>query len=137
MHLVSDICVETGMNDEDLRLILSDVRLDWATCLEITDAERELILRASRAKLTGDSSITPINPMEMPVETQQKLVHSASQVLNTRLMLAIAEEITLLDAIDQAKNQVIINNRENRKRELTQALGSDWSHAKQQYLDSL
>ena len=137
MHLVSDVCIESGLDNEDLRLILSDTRLDWADCEKISDAERELILNSSRAKLTGTTDITPVNPNEMPVETQQKIVQSASQVLNARLVLAIAEEIQIFDAIDQVKNQIIINNRENRKRELAQALGNDWRNAKSEYLDSL
>lgn len=49
MHLVSDVCKEANLSNEDLRLILSDSRLDWADCSEITDAERSLILRSKSA----------------------------------------------------------------------------------------
>jgi len=137
MNSISNICNETGLSTDDIRLILMDIREDWATCLEITDAERELILDSSRAKLNGDSTITPVDPNQLPIETQQKLVQSAAQVLNTRLMLAIAEEIQIFDAIDQVKNQVILANHQNRQKELAQAISVDWRDSKEQYLDTL
>jgi len=91
MHLVSDVCKEANLSNEDLRLILSDSRLDWADCSEITDAERSLILRSKSAALNGSTDITPVDPNAMPVEVQQKLVQTAGQVLNKSLVLALAE----------------------------------------------
>ncbi|GEM_PF-2480013 len=137
MHAIADLVNESGLSIDDIRLILMDVRSDWESCETVTAAERELILNASRAKLIGESSITPVDPGRMPIQDQQKIVQSASQVLGTRLVLALAEEIAILDAIEEAKNRVIIANHQNRQRELTQALGSSWRDRKVQHLDTL
>lgn len=134
---INDVIRESGLSIDDIRLILMENRPDWEICTEITAAERDIILGASKAKLTGATTITPVNPSEMSLNDQQKMIETASQVLNTKLMLALAEEIAILDAVEVAKNQIILSNRQARQLELAQVINQDWKEAKTKLLDGL
>lgn len=125
MHSLSDICKETGLALDDVRLILADVRQDWATTESVTEPEYQLIkesVRTVNSALPEGSAIAPAPVEEMPIAMQEQLINNASQVLNFPLALQIHQEIKMVEALQIAKNQVILGIVEQKRLELDNAL---------------
>ncbi len=125
MILINDVCANTGLNVDEVRMILSDTRNDWDSCQEITDAEFSLIqqsVKTVNSALPEGSAIAPLNPEEMALPLQQKLVENASKILGFQLSLQIMQEVKMVDALTSAKNQAILAITEQKRRELNNAL---------------
>ena len=125
MFMIDDVCTSTGLNTDEVRMILADVRDDWDSCKEISDSEYSLIeqsIKNVNAALPEGSAIAPVNPQEMALPLQQKLVDNASQVLGFPLALQIMQEVQMIDALTSAKNQAILAITEQKRRELNNAL---------------
>lgn len=117
MQSISDICNETGLTADDVRLILSDLRPDWETTETITHNEADLIRQSAHAALPGSNGeIVPVADMDFT--QQQQLIDNASQVLNSPLVLAVARELKNLDSLHQVKNAIALNIIEKRQAEL-------------------
>ena len=130
MQLLTDICNETGLNLDDARLILINVREDWAIAEEVTDSEADLIRQSVRAALPeSNGEITPV--ADMSIEMQERLIDNASQVLNSPLVLAAMQEIKAIDTLAQVKNAIAINIIDRRQAELDAAI-KERSEARQQ-----
>jgi hypothetical protein len=136
MQLLSDICNDTGLNIEDARLILIDVRPDWETTNTITDNEAELIRQSARAALpSGNGEIAPVAGMD--INHQQRLIDNASQVLGSPLVLAVMQEIKMVDALHEVKNTVILNAIDQRQAELDAAIKQRSDVRQQAYMTAL
>lgn len=126
MISIDDVCVSTGLNLDEVRMILSDTRGDWDTCKEISKSEFNLIQQSvqtvNAALPEGGSAITPVNPEEMSLPLQQKLVDNASQILEFPLAMQISQEIQMVQVLQDAKNKVILAITEQKRQELNNAL---------------
>ena len=130
MQSLTYICNETGLNIDDARLILINVREDWATAEQVTDGEAELIRQSVRAALPeSNGSITPITGMD--IHQQEQLIDNASQVLGFPLVLAAMQEIKAIDTLHQVKNVIALNTIDRRQGELDEAI-KQRSEARQQ-----
>jgi hypothetical protein len=130
MQSLTHICNETGLNIDDARLILINVREDWATAERVTDGEAELIRQSSRAALPGgNGQITPVAGMS--IDQQKELINNASQVLGFPLVLAAMQEIKAIDTLEQVKNAIALNTIDRRQAELDAAI-KQRSEARQQ-----
>ncbi|MEO0685441.1 MAG: hypothetical protein AAFV71_14635 [Cyanobacteria bacterium J06633_8] len=128
MQLLNDICNETGLTIDDARIVLMDVREDWATTDSVTDGEASLIKQATQSALppsdesTDDTTCgesTEIQPVtDMPIEKQQTLIDNVSQILGHQMVLSVQRRIEMVDAIDKLTNQVILSNRETNQKQL-------------------
>ncbi|MDF5721525.1 MAG: hypothetical protein PUP91_13800 [Rhizonema sp. PD37] len=125
MFLIDHVCLKTGLNTDEVRMILADVRDDWDSCKEISDSEYSLIEQSVQninTALPEGRAITPVNPEEMALPLQQKLVENASEVLGFPLALQIHQEIQMIDALTTAKNRAILGIVESKRLELNNAL---------------
>ncbi|MDF5715041.1 MAG: hypothetical protein PUP93_14450 [Rhizonema sp. NSF051] len=125
MHLIADICKETGLTLDDVQCLLMDVRADWATTETVTDSEYSLIqqsVQTVNSALPEGSAIAPVDPEQMALPLQQKLVQNASQILGFPLAIAVMQEIEMVDALTSAKNRAILAITEEKRRQLNNAL---------------
>ena len=125
MYSINDASESTGLKVDEIRLILADVRGDWDTCKEITEAEFALIqqsVQTVNAALPSGREIVPVPVEQMPLQQQQQLVDNASQVLGFPLALAAIQEIKMVEALQAAKNQAILGIMEQKRSELNQFL---------------
>ena len=130
MQSLTHICKETGLNIDDARLILINIREDWATTEQVTDSEASLIKESTRAALPGGSGqITPV--ADMGIDQQERLIDNASQVLGFPLVLAAMQEIKAIDTLEQVKNAIALNTIDRRQAELDEAI-KQRSEARQQ-----
>lgn len=130
MQVLIDICNETGLSLDDARLILINIREDWATTDSVTDSEADLIRQSCHAALPeSNGKITPV--ADMTIEQQEQLINNASQVLGMPLILAVAQEIKALDTLHQVKNAIALNTIDRRQAELDAAI-KERSEARQQ-----
>jgi tetrahydromethanopterin S-methyltransferase subunit H len=136
MQLLSNICDETGLNIEDARLILIDVRPDWESTVEVSNSEAELIRQSARAALpSGNGEIAPVTGMD--IDHQQRLIDNASQVLGSPLVLAAMQEIKMVDALHEVKNTVILNTIDRRQAELEIAIKERSGVRQQAYMTAI
>lgn len=130
MQLLIDICNQTGLTVDDVRLILADIRPDWAIAEQVTDSEAELIKQSAYAALPESSGeITPV--ADMDITQQEQLISNASQVLNFPLVLAAMQEIKAIDTLHSIKNAIALNTIDRRQAELDAAI-RDRSRIRQQ-----
>ena len=130
MQSLTHICNQTGLNIDDARLILINVREDWSSAEQITDGEADLIRQSVRAALPeSNGSITPV--ADMSIDQQERLIDNASQVLGFPLVLAAMQEIKAIDTLHQVKNAIALNTIDRRQAELDAAI-KQRSEARQQ-----
>lgn len=130
MQSLTHICNETGLNIDDARLILINIREDWAITEQVTDGEAELIKQSTRAALPeSNGEITPV--ADMSIDQQERLIDNASQVLGFPLVLAAMQEIKAIDTLEQVKNAIALNVIDKRQAELDLAI-KERSEARQQ-----
>lgn len=119
---ITEVAKEFGKIVDDIRILFSEVRSDWDTFKELTEAEYEFVKKTWEAVENNQLVITASDPGEIPLADQEKIVMSASQILGQKLTLSIHREIALNDALQTIKNQVIISNTINSQRILAQQL---------------
>ncbi|MEM7578289.1 MAG: hypothetical protein AAF316_00295 [Cyanobacteria bacterium P01_A01_bin.80] len=119
------LTAQTGLNEDEIRMILMEVREDWETTETVTQSEADLIIQSTKAALPGsdDTGITPVN--NLPVQQQQAIVNAASQVLGEDLILALDEKVQIFDAAERLTNEIILNNIEHNRRTLTNTIKQD------------
>ncbi|BAZ71408.1 hypothetical protein NIES4106_62050 (plasmid) [Fischerella sp. NIES-4106] len=144
---IAAACSELNTTEQSFRLALADIRDDFDTCEFTTQQELGMVREKLQTKAlpTMEEQIESTEePTEQPeqqpeentnlpaVQDQQLPTQPPQQQQNSGLSLqemlvkAASEEIQILDAIQQAKNQVIVNNYLARKSELTEAINQDW-----------
>lgn len=136
MQSLTDICNETNLTADDVRLILSDLRPDWETTETITHNEADLIRQSVRAALPeSNGEITPVADMDLT--QQEQLINNASQVLNSALVLAVAQEIKAIDTLHQVKNAIALNVIDRRQGELDAAIQQRSESRQQAYVTAI
>ncbi|MBW4504858.1 MAG: hypothetical protein KME57_36280 [Scytonema hyalinum WJT4-NPBG1] len=123
MYFINDVASELSLSIDEIRMILMDVRPDWESCDRINDAEYVLIKQSAQAALpSGNTSITPVSPEQMPLDQQEQLVNNASQVLGFPLAIAVLQEIRMVEALQTAKNHAVLSVIRAKREELNQEL---------------
>lgn len=136
MQLLSDICEETGLSIDDVHLILSDIRPDWATATKISNAEAQLIKDSVRAALPeGKAEIAQVPRMSL--DKQKQLIENASQVLGLPLVLLAKQEIKMIEALQEVKNTVILNTIDRKQEELNNAIYARQQSNQQAYMTAI
>jgi predicted component of viral defense system (DUF524 family) len=107
---------ELGLTVDNIRLILSETNKNWDSIKELTDAEFEIIQKLVSAKQLGSGSIEHI--ANMPLEVQQTITITASDVLEHQLKLSIVETLQYHEALAEVENQAILHIRNQKKKEL-------------------
>lgn len=121
MQLLFEVCREIGIGIDDARMCLMDIRPDWETTDTCSTSEADLIRQSVHAALPESSGeITPVPDMDLT--QQEQLINNASQVLNSPLVLAVAQEIKAIDTLHQIKNAIALNVIDRRQGELDAAI---------------
>lgn len=133
---IFDICDETGLSLDDVRLILSDFRADWAATEQVSAPEAEIIRRCARAALPkSNGEITPVADMDLT--QQEQLINNASQILGSPLVLAAMQEVKAIDTLHQVKNAIALNIIDCRQAELDEAINQRSEARQQAYVTAI
>lgn len=84
----------------------------------------------------------PQNAPIVPSDSQQLKINTQSPIPNSltlidQLVRQAGQEIELVDAIAEVKNQLILNNLAVRDAELAEGINQHWQHQKQGYLGAI
>ncbi|MEM7712361.1 MAG: hypothetical protein AAF349_02000 [Cyanobacteria bacterium P01_A01_bin.68] len=134
--LLSQLCTELELKEDDARMILADVRDDFADCEDVTNEEAKLIRNSIKAALPGGTGEVPLEP-GLEVSTQRTLVSNVSQVLGIPLFLAIEAELNAIATIEDVKNHLILNTLDQKQAELDQAIRKRSASRQQGYYTAL
>ncbi|HYX18977.1 MAG TPA: hypothetical protein VE944_32425 [Nostoc sp.] len=156
---IHDACIKYMATEQSLRLALSNIRPDdFDTAKAISELDLEAIApyfqpKQTQLPETARNIETPVqteqtteqqqNALSLP--QQQQHLTSATQSPNNHAQLTLIDqlakqaeqEIQLVDAIAQVKNQIILNNLAVRTSELTEQINQHWLNQKQGYLGSI
>ncbi|MBE8968691.1 hypothetical protein IQ277_21455 [Nostocales cyanobacterium LEGE 12452] len=156
---IHDACLKYMTTEQGLRLALSHVRPDdFDTVKAVSELDLEAIASHFQPKNTLElPEIPETSPQQtsepateqpqnaLSVPQQQQHLTSATQSPSNHAQLTLidqlakqaGQEIELVDAISQVKNQLILNNLAVRDAELTEQLNQHWLNQKQGYLGSI
>ncbi|OYD93113.1 hypothetical protein CDG76_20685 [Nostoc sp. 'Peltigera membranacea cyanobiont' 210A] len=151
--------------EQSLRLALSHVRPDdFDTVKAVSEADLEAIASHFQPQLSTVASNTselpensktlseelpepateqPQNTLSQPQQHQQLASPAQFPISNGQLTLIdqltrqAGQEIELVDAIAQVKNQLILNNLAVRDAELAEGINQRWQYQKQEYLGAI
>lgn len=136
MVTIVDICSQTNLSSDDVRLILSDIREDWEYTETVTPSEADLIKQSARAALSDSSTeITPV--ADMPLEKQNALINNASQVLGQQLIFGVQQRVEMADAVDKLTNQIILNNRLINQQDLAAQMAMQDESVKAEFMQAI
>ncbi|MHC5915877.1 MAG: hypothetical protein ACYTXE_33880 [Nostoc sp.] len=138
--------------EQSLRLALSHVRPDdFDTVKAVSELDLEAIASHFQPQLPENSPQQEIEPateqsqnaLSLPQQQQHLTAPTQSPIPNAQLTLIdqlakqAGQEIELVDAIAQVKNQLILNNLAVRNAELAEGINQQWQHQKQGYLGAI
>ncbi len=162
---IHDACLKYMTTEQSLRLALSHVRPDdFDTLKAVSEADLEAIASHFQPKLSTVASNTSELPensetlseelpepateqsqktLSLPQQQQYLTTPTQSSTSNVQLTLIhqlarqAEQEIELVDAIAQVKNQLILNNLAVRDAELAEGINQRWQYQKQEYLGAI
>jgi DNA mismatch repair ATPase MutL len=162
---IYDACLRYMTTEQSLRLALSHVRPDdFDTVKAVSELDLEAIASHFQPKLPEVASSTSELPENSQNLTQQASEPATEQPQNTlsltqqqqhltaptqspsnhaqltlidQLAKQAGQEIELVDALAQVKNQLILNNLAVRDAELAEGINQHWQHQKQGYLGAI
>ncbi|MCC5611060.1 hypothetical protein LC612_30995 [Nostoc sp. CHAB 5834] len=155
---IYDACLKYMVTEQALRLALSDIRPDdFDTVKAVSELDLEAIASHFQPKNTLElpetletspqetsNSATEQPQSTLSVSQQQQLASptqsptsNAQLTLIDQLAKQAGQEIELVDAISQVKNQLILNNLAVRDAELAEGINQHWQHQKQGYLGAI
>lgn len=164
---IHDGCLKYMTTEQSLRLALSHVRPDdFDTVKAVSEADLEAIASHFQPQLTDadvanntselpEKSETfteqsseaateqPQKTLSLPQQQQQLASPAQFPISNGQLTLIdqltrqAGQEIELVDAIAQVKNQLILNNLAVRDAELAEGINQRWQYQKQEYLGAI
>lgn len=157
---IHDACLKYVTTEQSLRLALSHIRPDdFDTVKAVSEADLEAIAPHFQPKLPSNTLELPENSQNFTQEDPDQVSESNLQVSkptqnltspthngqSTNAQLSLIEQLTkqaeqeiqLVDAISQVKNQIILNNLAVRESELTEQVNQRWLNQKQGYLGSI
>jgi hypothetical protein len=152
---IHDACLKYMTTEQSLRLALSHIRPDdFDTVKAISEADLEAIAPHFQPKLPSNSlpensqNFTQEEPdqvSESNLQVSKETQNLTSPTQSTNAQISLIEQLTkqaeqeiqLVDAISQVKNQIILNNLAVRESELTEQVNQRWLNQKQGYLGSI
>ncbi|MHC5823637.1 MAG: hypothetical protein ACYT04_49355 [Nostoc sp.] len=149
---IHDACLKYMTTEQSLRLALSHVRPDdFDTLKAVSEADLEAIASHFQPQLPETSPQQEIEPateqqqnaLSLPQQQQHLAAPTQSPNNHTQLTLIdqlakqAGQEIELVDAIAQVKNQLILNNLAVRDAELVEGINQRWQNQKQGYLGAI
>jgi hypothetical protein len=164
---IHDACLKYMTTEQSLRLALSHVRPDdFDTVKAVSEADLEAIASHFQPKLPEVASNTLESPENLQNLTQSEQSESSQNLTQAENKLSLQQpaqnltshsqpqrggeislieqltkqaeqEIGLVDAIAQVKNQLILNNLAVRDAELAEGINQHWQHQKQGYLGAI
>ncbi|MBN3871604.1 MAG: hypothetical protein HWQ23_15385 [Nostoc sp. JL33] len=149
---IHDACLKYLTTEQSLRLALSHVRPDdFDTVKAVSEADLEAIAshfqpqlpEASPQETSEPTTEQPQNALSVPQQQQHLTAPTQSPSNHTQLTLIdqltrqAGQEIELVDAIAQVKNQLILNNLAVRDAELVESINQRWQYQKQGYLGTI
>ena len=164
---IRDACFKYMATEQRLRLALSHVRPDdFDTVKAISELDLEAIASHFQPKLPEVASSTSESPENLQNLTQSEQSESSQNLTQAENKLSLqqpaenltshtqpqrggeislieqltkqaGQEIELVDAIAQVKNQLILNNLAVRDAELVEGINQHWQHQKQGYLGAI
>ncbi|AVH68284.1 hypothetical protein [Nostoc sp. 'Peltigera membranacea cyanobiont' N6] len=154
---IHDACLKYMTTEQSLRLALSSVRPDdFDTVKAISEADLEAIASNFQPKLPSNTlelaenlqnstQQEPDQVSESNLQVSKPTQNLTSPTQSTNAQLSLIEQLTkqaeqeiqLVDAISQVKNQIILNNLAVRESELTEQVNQRWLNQKQGYLGSI
>lgn len=157
---IHDACLKYMTTEQSLRLALSHVRPeDFDVVKAVSEADLEAIACHFQPKLPEPENlqnvtqqqtelsvnglqIEPQNTLSLPQQQHlaaptQSPTSNAQLTLIDQLARQAEQEIQLVDALAQVKNQLILNNLAVRDAELAEGLNQHWQHQKQGYLGAI
>ena len=155
---IHDACLRYMTTEQSLRLALSHVRPDdFDTVKAVSEADLEAMATPAagiashfQPKLPSNSEQSESsqnftqaeNKLSLQQPAQNLTSHSQPQRRNEislveELTKQAEQEIQLVDAIAQVKNQLILNNLSVRDAELAEGINQHWQHQKQGYLGAI
>lgn len=117
--------------------------LQKLTQSEQSESSQNLTQQQQTELSVNGSQINPQNTLSLPRQQQHLTAPTQSPTSNAQLTLIdqlarqAEQEIQLVDAISQVKNQIILNNLAVRESELTEQVNQRWLNQKQGYLGSI
>lgn len=156
---IQDACLKYMTTEQSLRLALSNIRPDdFDTVKAVSEADLEAIashfqpkntlelpetLETSPQQTSNPATEQPQSTLSVSQQQQHLTAPSQSPTSNAQLTLIdqlakqAGQEIELVDAIAQVKNQLILNNLAVRDAELAEGINQHWQHQKQGYLGAI
>ena len=156
---IHDACLKYMTTEQSLRLALSHVRPDdFDTVKAVSELDLEAIashfqpkntlelpetLETSPQQTSNPATEQPQSTLSVSQQHQHLTAPSQSPTSNAQLTLIdqlakqAGQEIELVDAIAQVKNQLILNNLAVRDAELAEGINQHWQHQKQGYLGAI
>jgi hypothetical protein len=156
---IQDACLKYMTTEQSLRLALSHIRPDdFDTLKAVSELDLEAIASHFQPKNTLElPQNTETSPQEtsnpateqpqstLSVSQQQQHLTAPSQSPTSNAQLTLidqlakqaGQEIELVDAIAQVKNQLILNNLAVRDAELVESINQRWQYQKQGYLGTI
>ena len=164
---IHDACLKYMTTEQSLRLALSHVRPDdFDTVKAVSELDLEAIASHFQPKLpevasniseqsenlqnltqleqseSSQNFTQPENKLSLQQPAQNLTSHSQPQrggeiSLIEQLSKQAEQEIQLVDALAQVKNQLILNNLAVRDAELAEGINQHWQHQKQGYLGAI
>ncbi len=164
---IHDACLSYTTTEQGLRLALSHIRPDdFDTVKAVSEADLEAIAPYFQPKLPDVASSTSELPENLQNFTQSEQPESSQNLTQAENKLSLQQpaknltshsqaqrgseislieqltkqaeqEIQLVDAIAQVKNQLILNNLAVRDAELAESINQRWLNQKQGYLGSI
>ncbi len=162
---IHDACLKYMTTEQSLRLALSNIRPDdFDTVKAISELDLEAIAAyfqprlpdetSSNLELPEDSETLTEQPSNsgtgqpestLSVSQQQQQLASPTQSPTSNAQLTLidqlakqaGQEVELVDAIAQVKNQLILNNLAVRDAELVESINHRWQYQKQGYLGTI
>ncbi|HYX18682.1 MAG TPA: hypothetical protein VE944_30805 [Nostoc sp.] len=138
--------------EQSLRLALSHVRPDdFDTVKAVSEEDLEAIAshfqpqlpEVSPQETSEPTTEQPQNDLSVPQQQQHLTAPTQSPSNHIQLTLIdqlarqAEQEIELVDAIAQVKNQLILNNLAVRDAELAESINQRWQYQKQEYLGGI
>jgi hypothetical protein len=156
---IHDACLKYMTTEQGLRLALSHIRPDdFDTVKAISELDLEAIashfqpkntlelpetLETSPQQISNPATEQPQSTLSVSQQQQHLTAPSQSPTSNAQLTLIdqlakqAGQEIELVDAIAQVKNQLILNNLAVRDAELVESINQRWQYQKQGYLGTI
>lgn len=164
---IQDACLKYMTTEQGLRLALSHIRPDdFDTVKAVSELDLEAIAPHFQPKLPEVASNTSESPENLQNLTQSEQSESSQNLTQAENKLSLQQpaqnltnhtqpqrggeislieqltkqaeqEIGLVDAIAQVKNQLILNNLAVRDAELAEGINQHWQHQKQGYLGAI